>query len=101
MINVDGISNHTRDLLVASLSAAVPLWISVLADLEMDFILERAKKCGAIVAEKGDIILYKSKHKGASAAAFNALAEGLACLAFCPGGVRFLGLHWEATIGAE
>ena len=32
-----------------------------------------------------------------TAAAFNALAEGLACLAFSPGGVTFYGLHFEAT----
>jgi hypothetical protein len=96
VINTDGIFSATRSLLEASLSAAVPLWIEQLRDKSFDFILERARECGQAVAERGDIIQFKSKKKGASAAAFNALAEGLACLAFAPGGVKFLGLHFDA-----
>lgn len=33
--------------------------------------------------------------KGDRARAFNAIAQGLGCLAFCPGGVVFGGHHWE------
>lgn len=54
---------------------------------------DRSDACG--------IIQFRSKTKGASAAAFNALAEGLACLSFCPGGARFLVLDWEARTAVE
>lgn len=43
----------------------------------MDEIMERARECGQHVAAKR-------------------LAEGLACLAFAPGGVKFGALHFEA-----
>ncbi len=82
-------------LLRITLMAAVPLWIERLAHKNYDEILARARECGQIVAEKGDIIQFKSKKRGETAAAFNALAEGLACLAFTVGGVRFMDLHFE------
>lgn len=41
---------------------------------------ERAERCMAEVAEHGDYILYRSKKRGETARAFNALAEGLAIL---------------------
>jgi hypothetical protein len=56
---------------------------------------ERAHECATAVASDGDKIMFKEK--GKTAAAFNALAEGLACLAHCPGGVRFGGAHYSAT----
>ena len=90
-------SNQT--ILEMTLSAAVPLWIEKLKDYEWEYINERAKICSQVVAEKGDIILYKSKKPGGSAEAFNRLAEGTACLAFCPGGVTLFGQHWEAKLG--
>lgn len=97
MINTDGISSTTRDLLQCSLEAAVPMWIERLRDEPIEYLLERAKVCGAAVAERGDIIQFRSKKKGASAEAFNRLAEGLACAALvAPGGVTFLGVRWEA-----
>jgi hypothetical protein len=50
-----------------------------------------------MVAHHGDNILYRSKKKGESAKAFNALAKGLACLAFAPGGVNAFGGHWQTN----
>lgn len=97
VFNPDGPSSATRDLLVISLQVAVPLWIDRLQDQPVEHILERAKACGEYVAEKGDIIQWRSKKQGASAEAFNRLAEGLAAMALtAQGGVSFLGLHWEA-----
>lgn len=49
-----------------------------------------------MIAEHGDNILYRAKRRGDTAAAFNALAEAIAILAFAPGGVTFLGEHYEA-----
>jgi len=48
-----------------------------------------------MIAEHGDDILFRSKRKGATASAFNALAEGIAILSFAPGGVKVFGGHWE------
>lgn len=83
-------------LLIATLGAAVPLWIMRLERQPWSYIAQRAPECAQIVAEKGDIIQYRSKKEGESAKAFNALAEGIAICAFFPGGVTFMGLHFEA-----
>jgi hypothetical protein len=85
-------------LLKASLSAAVPLWIMELREKSWTEIQRIAAECSQIVAENGDLLMFKSKKKAESAAVFNALAKGTACLAFCPGGVTFLGLHFEASL---
>jgi hypothetical protein len=86
----------SNDLLEISLSAAVPLWIENLKARPWCEVKRRADICAQAVAEHGDVILYRSKKLGASADAFNRLAEGLAACAFAPGGVKFLGLHFEA-----
>jgi hypothetical protein len=88
-------------LLQTTLSLAVPLWIMRIKEQgwTWDRIQERARACADVVAEKGDVLQFKGR-KGESAAAFDGLAEGLACAAFVPGGVRFLGMHFEATLEA-
>lgn len=91
----DGMTATQTELLKLTLQAAVPLWVERLQHKSIAEILERARVCGEVVAEKGDIIQFKSKKKGATADAFNHLAEGLACLAFAPGGVTFLGMKFE------
>jgi len=90
-------NNKNDELLKLTLAAAVPIWIEQIRGDSPARRLERQKRCGQVVAEKGDIIQFKSKKKGATAEAFNHLAEGLACLAFAPGGVTFFGLHFEAS----
>lgn len=82
--------------LAGMLAVAVPMWIEQIRDMPWEEKMERAKECAQIVAEKGDVILYKSKKKGETAAAFNSLAEGVAILAFAPGGVTVFGMHFEA-----
>lgn len=89
-------------LLEITLQAAVPLWIEKLKRESPERILEIARECGDFIAEHGDVVQFKSspaenKKFGGTAAAFNHLAQGLACLAFAPGGVKFLGSRWEAT----
>ena len=83
-----------NDLLSISLSAAVPLWIEKLRPLDPGQRIARASGLADIIAEHGDIILYRGGKKGDSAKAFNALAEGLAIGAFQPGGVTAFGQHW-------
>lgn len=87
----------TRALLSTTLALAVPLWIERLKPKPWSELAAKAQEAADVVASKGDIIQFKSKKKGETAAAFNALAEGLAILAFAPGGVRFLDLHFQAT----
>jgi len=80
-----------------ALEAAVPLWIAELAGSTFEERARRAHRCAQVVAEKGDLILYRSRRPGGTAESFNALAEGLACAAFQPGGVTAFGSHWEAA----
>ncbi len=84
------------NLLAMSLSAAVPLWALKLRQRPWAEIQARLPKLGQVIAEKGDVILFRSKKKGETAAAFNALAEAIAALSFAPGGVTLFGQHWES-----
>ena len=91
----------TSILLSSTLQLAVPLWIDQLRKRDWEYVQERAKICSDYVAEHGDVILFRGKKKGESATAFNHLAEGIACLSFCPGGVKIFGGHWEACLDQD
>lgn len=86
-----------QSLLRTTLQVAVPLWVMQLRERPFSELAARAPELGHIVAEKGDIIQFKSKNKGETAAAFNALAEGIAILSFLPGGITFMEDHYENT----
>jgi hypothetical protein len=81
------------DLLPIALQAAVPLWIGRVREMTPGQRQARAAELAQVIAERGDSILFRGK-RGESAAAFNALAEGLAIGAFQPGGVTAFGSHW-------
>jgi hypothetical protein len=85
------------ELLSWTLTIAVPMWIERIRDLPTEQRIARARACAQVVAEHGDNVLYRSKRRGETAAAFNALAEALACLAYQPGGVQFAGQQFIAT----
>lgn len=87
------------DLLKLSLEIAVPIWIDQLRSSTFEERAWRAHRCAEVVGHKGDIILYRSSKKGETAEAFNRLAEGVACAAFQPGGIKCFGLHFEAPQG--
>jgi hypothetical protein len=84
--------------LVPALSAAVPLWAEKVRAMTPSQRAERAHVCAAYVAAHGDALIYRSR-PGATAEAFNRLAEGLAVAAFTPGGVTFAGMHFEYEEG--
>jgi hypothetical protein len=84
-------------LLQSALAVSVPLMIERWRYRSPEERMARATSCAQVVAEKGDVILFKSKKAGETGAAFNALAEGIALLAFAPGGVDIFGLHFDAT----
>ena len=87
------------DMLRSTLGVAIPLWVFELKKLPWSEIEKIAHESAQVIAEKGDLLMFKSKKKGETANAFNALAKGLAALSFCPGGVTFLGDHYENQYG--
>jgi hypothetical protein len=60
----------------------------------------RAREAANQIAAHGDALIHGSKVSGRPAKVFNHLAEGLAVLAYQPGGVRFAGLHFQAQPSA-
>jgi len=84
----------SQELLRTSLQAAVPLHIIDVRDWTFEQRRAAAEESAYVIAEHGDDLLYGGKH---CADAFNRLALGIACAAYQPGGIRFLGDHWEAT----
>lgn len=80
-------------LLTTSLMAAVPLHIEEIRDWTPEQRMEKAQGLSSIIASHGDDLLYGGPK---CAETFNALALGLACLAFVPGGVKLFGLEFRA-----
>jgi len=85
-------------LLKTALEVSVPLYIHDLRSKPRGELQALATEAAKVIAEHGDIIMFRGGKKGDTAAAFNTLARGLACLAFSPGGVKFLGLHFQAEV---
>lgn len=94
--------SEDNGLLGIALSAAVPLRMLELAKLDpvtRERVIARwAADAVEPVASRGDILMYRSKTRGATAEVFNHLAKGLAALAWSPGGVTFQGQHWEPLV---
>ena len=86
---------HVAELLKISLSMAVPLVIEQLRAVREEDRLAMAQNAAQYIAEHGDDLVFKFKTKGKTGKAFGELATGLAAAAFQPGGVKFLGLHFE------
>lgn len=85
----------SRELLRTALQSAVPLWVMSCKKRSKDELLKRGNELAQVIAEKGDVIQFKSKKKGESSKAFNALAEATAIMSFQPGGVTVMGDHYE------
>ena len=95
-------------MLRTALNVAVPLWIEVVRLMGDEQRAEVAAECSSIIAcgEKCDET--RGRHgagpallahgmPGKTRDVFNATALGLALLAFAPGGMNYLGCHWEAS----
>jgi len=61
-----------------------------------DFDLRRCREFASVLGSKGDVLQYGSKKKGEAADMMARLIDAIAVLACMPGGVTFLGQHWEA-----
>ena len=87
-----------NEYLSIALSAAVPLRIMMMKEHGGPTAEERASCVGIaqMLGEKGDVLLFGGGRPGEMADAFNAVARGIAILAFSFGGVTLFGQHWEA-----
>jgi hypothetical protein len=92
-------------MLLMMLSASVPLRIQQLLTHPHRNSIQRhwAERAADEVASHSDDLMFGGPKRGNTAAVFNRLAEGLAALALCPGGVLFTGLHWctEHQVGIQ
>jgi hypothetical protein len=88
----------SNDTLRIALQAAVPLHIHKIREWTFKQRGDAAAECSQVIAEHGDDLMYGGKH---CVDAFNKLALGLACSAYQPGGVTFLGDHWEVSDSAH
>jgi hypothetical protein len=101
LLEVGSDAPRCAGLLAGMLDLAVPLWIVELRALTFEERAERARRGVQVICESGDVLMYGSGIKpkagqlGKTGEAFNAVACGLAALAYQPGGVKFLGRHWE------
>lgn len=81
------------------LATAVPMWIEQWKLIPLDEVIAYAGRPEAvdrIAGPSGVELEYRSKKPGGTARFFNAVAQSLGAMAFLPGGVDFLDLHWEA-----
>lgn len=86
----------------AFLGLTVPMWIEMMRGWHPDRRVSKGHELVEIIAyEQGIAALCDPEARGTAkrgerGKAFNAVAQGLACLAYCPGGIVFAGHHWEA-----
>lgn len=85
-----------RWLLRQALSVSVPLWMHELKSLDKSTLEFIARKCGAMLGEKGASLMFRVKRAGATASVFNDLARGIAaaCLATGQEPEAVLGKLW-------
>lgn len=90
--------NPEETPLALTLALAVPLLIAEMAQhggpTAEDY--TRVASYADDLAFHGDDLLYTSRKPGETARRFQQVAEAIAVLAFCPGGITVFGLHFEA-----
>ncbi len=88
---------RTYELIQAHLDAMVPSLIRELLEQggPTEYHYQRLREHGRYLAEHGDAILFHQQ--GTTSEAMNRLVEGLAILAFCPGGIRVFGCEFDAS----
>jgi hypothetical protein len=81
-------------LLADHLDIAIRLWIEKLADFSPEYRYHRAHVCAQALTglNMSESLHYPMKE---TAEAFNRLAEGIACAAYQPGGIKCFGLHFQ------
>lgn len=103
-MRIDESANDFDAITKACLGAAVPMWIDRMRRWLPREREERAhahveltahSQGVAAIADREAALSSKLHRPGEMGLAFNAVAEGVAILAYCPGGVVFAGSHWE------
>jgi hypothetical protein len=103
-MRIEESSKQMDPITSACLGVAVPMWIERMRHWLPREIEQRAHALVEITAHDQAVAAMvddaarastKRHQPGQLGKAFNAIAEGLACLAHCPGGIVFAGHHWE------
>ena len=88
---------NDSSLLALTLQTGVPLRIMEMersgGPTEDDYTF--AREYASTLGSKGDVLLFGGGKKGEAAGLMNGLIRAVAVLAFCPGGVRLFGCHFE------
>ncbi len=101
-MRIEESQGDTDSLTKALLGLAVPMWIDKMRHWRWAYRQEVARKLVDIICSEQAIAAMcdpdarGTARKGGLGGAFNAVAQGLAILSFCPGGIVFAGHHWEA-----
>lgn len=84
-----------------ALSAALPLRILELRERggPTDCDIEHARAFASDLGAHGDVLQFGGGKKGDVARLFSGLVNAVAVLAFCPGGIRIFGAHYEGRPG--
>lgn len=86
-----------RELLVWSLSAAVPVWALRLSQTPLRRLLAEGPALARTIAESAEVLQLGSSQDGAATDAFDALARAVAVLSFLPDGVKFCGARFRSV----
>lgn len=89
-----GTGEPRTDVLADTLGLAVPLNMTLVPGWSDRQRHQYVKEAADMVTAHRDDLMFGGAH---CVATFNALARGLAILAFCPGGVTVFGLHFCAA----
>jgi hypothetical protein len=76
----------------AALVAGIRAWVERLRERSPAEVQARAHELGHLIAGSGDALLFQDRDTDKT---IDLYAEALACLAFAPGGVEVLALHFE------
>lgn len=95
-------TEHKLQMFGLWLEAAVPVWILQMRAEQWTRAerLERARVAGKLITERADLLIRspeKPVHHEQRADLLNRLAEGVACMAFCPGGVTLFGKTFDVS----
>jgi hypothetical protein len=84
-------------LLRLHLQTCVPLRLAELrrqgGPTEADW--QRTAEVGQEIAEHGDWLMFRGPRQGDTARLVGKVVDAVAMLAYCPGGIDILGVHWE------
>jgi hypothetical protein len=100
-IRIEASAKDVDPVTRAFLGLTVPMWIDRMRSWHPDRRVHKGHELVEIIAYEQSVAAMCNPEargtakRGEKGLAFNAVAQGLACLAYCPGGIVFAGHHWE------